>query len=173
MSNEHHPDSNPLGSKGNSNGLAEAREVDPHVCLILTRTTNDNKVLYGPVFKNGSIDASNPFEAFWRLSKDGTREDLNFIERKKGYGVYDCKVIERDGKQIVTASLVAAPLSLECIEEDGCWNCYMDFPTGEKHVLVDRVWVEVTNNWIGVPTVHFVDVIGTHEDKPCVYRIIP
>ena len=54
--------------------------------FVIERSVNGNVVHYDARLKDGKLDAANPVIAYWVMSEDGHRQELNLLERLKAYG---------------------------------------------------------------------------------------
>src|SRR3972149_1101371 len=69
-----------------------APQVKTNPLFIIQRSKNANVVHYdAQLTADGKLDPKEPVIAYWvMLAKDGRREELNWIEKKKAYG-FDIK----------------------------------------------------------------------------------
>lgn len=71
-------------------GIPEAAaQADSPLLFVIERNKNANIVRYEANLKpDGSLDPKKPVVAYWlMLAKDGRRKKLNWIEKKKAYGI--------------------------------------------------------------------------------------
>jgi len=54
--------------------------------FVIERSVNGNTVHYDAKLKDGKIDPQQPVVAYWILSENGKRQELNVLERLKAYG---------------------------------------------------------------------------------------
>jgi hypothetical protein len=54
--------------------------------FVIERSVNGNTVHYDAKLKDGKIDPQQPVVAYWILSENGRRQELNVLERLKAYG---------------------------------------------------------------------------------------
>jgi len=54
--------------------------------FVIERSVNGNTVHYDARLKDGKIDPQQPVVAYWILSENGKRQELNILERLKAYG---------------------------------------------------------------------------------------
>jgi len=54
--------------------------------FVIERSVNGNTVHYDAKLKDGKIDPLQPVVAYWILSENGKRQELNLLERLKAYG---------------------------------------------------------------------------------------
>ena len=54
--------------------------------FVIERSVNGNTVHYDAKLKDGKFDPQQPVVAYWILSENGKRQELNLLERLKAYG---------------------------------------------------------------------------------------
>jgi len=54
--------------------------------FVIERSVNGNTVHYDAKLKDGKLDPQQPVVAYWVLSENGKRQELNVLERLKAYG---------------------------------------------------------------------------------------
>jgi hypothetical protein len=54
--------------------------------FVIERSVNGNVVHYDAKLKDGKLDPQQPVVAYWILSENGKRQELNVLERLKAYG---------------------------------------------------------------------------------------
>jgi hypothetical protein len=54
--------------------------------FVIERSVNGNTVHYDAKLKDGKLDPQQPVVAYWILSENGKRQELNLLERLKAYG---------------------------------------------------------------------------------------
>ncbi len=54
--------------------------------FVIERSVNGNAVHYDARLKDGKLDPQQPVVAYWILSENGKRQELNLLERLKAYG---------------------------------------------------------------------------------------
>jgi hypothetical protein len=54
--------------------------------FVIERSVNGNTVHYDARLKDGKLDPQQPVVAYWILSENGKRQELNVLERLKAYG---------------------------------------------------------------------------------------
>jgi len=54
--------------------------------FVIERSVNGNTVHYDAKLKDGKLDPQQPVVAYWILSENGKRQELNVLERLKAYG---------------------------------------------------------------------------------------
>jgi histidyl-tRNA synthetase len=121
----------------------------------ITRNKNDNIVCYDVLQKNGKLDKDNPVSVYWVIpSKKNALEELNWIERKKAYGI---EVVKAFGQDSVDIRLKAGKKSLRVAKRNTRWVALTTVDSRE--VAVDSVYVMATESG-ATPTVQWVDLVG-------------
>ncbi|MDP9114382.1 MAG: DUF4833 domain-containing protein [Acidobacteriota bacterium] len=54
--------------------------------FVIERSVNGNTVHYDAKLRDGKLDPQQPVVAYWILSENGKRQELNLLERLKAYG---------------------------------------------------------------------------------------
>jgi hypothetical protein len=54
--------------------------------FVIERSLNGNTVHYDAKLRDGKLDPQQPVVAYWIMSGDGHRQELNLLERLKAYG---------------------------------------------------------------------------------------
>ena len=148
---------------------------DDGVVFYLQRSGNSNTVVYSVnQLPDGSINPSNPVNAFWRyLSGSGRKADLRALERRLAFGVKMTPLAGQQGKY--TANLNAAPDIKVRVEptNDGKVRAVMPIK-GEEARLV-CIYVEWRQQLGIIPKVLHIDFHGFTLDgsKHVVERLIP
>ena len=139
--------------------------------FVVERSVNANVVLYEARSRaDGSLDGDRPVRVSWRLdAQDGRREDLNFIERLRAYGIAVKPMGERDTWRLTVRALPSRPLVLRA--GAGC-----PFVTAEiagRDAVLRRVFVEATGGLL--PRVASVELSGfdLETSLPITERFVP
>ncbi len=124
--------------------------------FIIERTKNANVVHYdAQLTSDGSLNAKEPVVAYWiMLAEDGRREDLNWVERSKAYGLET----KADGTGCYRVTLTAYHEREIKVCRDG---------EGARAVLVidghpaifDKLFINSTEGLIK-PTIHYLELFG-------------
>lgn len=115
------------------NSAAAGDNFKEHDIIIIERNFNKNEIHYAVRIAGCGIDHEEPVVAYWIMKeKGGTREDLNWIERKaygfnikkdragdfynmtfKGYDKRSIKVLVKDGQPVAEIGINKAPAYFE------------------------------------------------------------
>lgn len=133
---------------------------DEGMVFYLQRSGNSNTVVYtANTLPDGSIDPSDPVDAFWRyLSGSGRKADLRFWERNIAFGVRIAPLAGKPGRYI--ANLNAAPDIQVRVEqtEDGKVKAIMPIDSQEAQLVC--IYVEWREQLGLIPKVLYVDFHG-------------
>jgi hypothetical protein len=142
-------------SKGGTDA-AQAQSKTPPLFLI-ERSKNANVVHYdaqlGP---DGKLNPKEPVIAYWiLLAKDGSREDLNWIEKKKAYG-FEIKPGPSGAEFKMT--VVSAPDRPITVKMAG------NIPRAELAIdghpaVLEKMYINATDGLTG-PTVNYIELHG-------------
>jgi hypothetical protein len=121
----------------------------------ITRNKNDNIVCYDVIQKGGKLDKDNPVSVYWMIpSEQGKLEDLNFIERRRAYGVSVENTFAQDSVDIM---LSAGEKLIHVRKRAGRWVALTTLDSRE--VAVDSIYV-VADESGAMPDVQWVEVMG-------------
>jgi len=162
-------------SSASDNQIAQLRSTSPHVLFFIARSKNKNIVVYEAILESDSsgLKKDKPIEVYWldldpayqeKKRKKGItsdREELGSIEKQFAYGVswtvdgnkYHLKLVALPDRAV---SLVwdAATKSAHCL-----------IPINGKSAWLERVYVDSTDSFIGLPKVNFVIIEGVDPES--------
>lgn len=148
-----------------------------HIICQIKRSKNDNRVMYmANITKDGKIDVANPVTAFWlkiepsyiekhrKSGKKDDRTELTFMENNMAYGI---TVVPHNAEKtefkITFVAMKDRPAILKIDPSDGLPKCFGQV-ADDKGKLMDAIlksmYVQTKENWVGLPTVNYVDLIG-------------
>ncbi len=151
-----------------SQGLA-CEKQDP--LFKIERNKNGNVVHYDAcLLGNGSLSASNPVEVYWMM-ENGTKEGLNKIEEKFGYGIDSIKRLGKDELQVAIKALKGRDIIIKKL--NGEYQALIRI--GGKLSVLDKVYVQAKESAIGLPKVAYADLYGRNPqtNQPVQERITP
>ncbi|ETO20641.1 hypothetical protein RFI_16576 [Reticulomyxa filosa] len=144
---------------------------DPYVVCVIKRSKNANVVVYKARMGNEKkqLHETDPLEVFWlkiepsyikKRRKQGhkdDRADLTYLEKQMAYGV-KVEASKTPGEfNLVFVALNSRPLALK-IGKDGLPHCYGT--ANKKDCILKEMYVHATENFVGVPTVNYVELKG-------------
>jgi hypothetical protein len=150
------------------------------IAMFIERSKNKNVVCYRAVFTERSqcrLNPQAPLDAYWldvdpeyvkanrKAGKSDDRCELNFIDRTMAYGHSVNEITEVQGMTVVDISFVALKdrtLKLCAVKETATgevWPLLLATVDGKPSV-VSRIFVNSTENFIGLPSVQYVEIFG-------------
>jgi hypothetical protein len=155
----------PAGKKPATVALPGGRNL-----LVIERNTNANVVHYDAgLTEDGALNPAEPVLVYWvMLAGDGSRKKLNWLEKKKAYGVK--LKAAGDG---YTMTLAAAPwMSLALKKAGGVVR--LEAPINGRPAVMEKMFIQSRSGLLG-PKVEYIDLYGKDlaTGKPCRERILP
>ncbi|MGD0237823.1 MAG: DUF4833 domain-containing protein [Syntrophorhabdales bacterium] len=136
---------------------AAAAQIKTLTLFIIERNVNANVVHYDArLTADGKLDPKEPVIAYWvMLAKDGKRQKLNWIEKKKAYGFTIKPDPSVNGYKM---TLVAAPERQITVKQE------KDAVRAEavidgKPAVLEKMYINATEGVTG-PKVHYIEVYG-------------
>jgi len=160
----------PVHARDFSSSISESNEIvrlrpeftvpdEPNQLFYVQRSPNANTVVYAAKLDaKGSIDSRNPVEAFWRkFNIDGSKKNLNFIERMMAYGV---RMATSKAGQPVTFTIAALPQRTLTLGWDEHHRPQATLAIGNRTVKLAYVYLQVEEGGL-MPDVPSLDIVGT------------
>jgi hypothetical protein len=125
--------------------------------FIIERNVNANVVHYDArLTADGKLDPKEPVIAYWvMLAKDGRRQKLNWIEKKKAYGFtikpdpsvngYKMTLVAAPGRQIIVKKEKDAVRAEAVVDGRPC--------------VLEKLYINASEGLMG-PKVHYIEVYG-------------
>mmetsp|Transcript_16783 Transcript_16783/g.33477 ORF Transcript_16783/g.33477 Transcript_16783/m.33477 type:complete len:162 (-) Transcript_16783:26-511(-) len=149
-------------AQGDAYELAKAEEAT--LGFVISRSKNSNVVCYCVNrTEDGAIDEANPLNIFWIMyeNEGNPREGLNLIERNTAYGASATAV--GDGRfEAHVASINDRVVVFFIGEDNDVWATTTI--NGVENMRLLRVFVNATSNWVGLPTVNYVEIFGVNPE---------
>eukprot|EP00386_Alphamonas_edax_P000043 GDKI01000111.1.p2 GENE.GDKI01000111.1~~GDKI01000111.1.p2 ORF type:complete len:195 (-),score=81.05 GDKI01000111.1:308-832(-) len=156
---------NPKHREENKPRIAELFASDPSVCFLIERSKNGNVVVYNAnVAADGKLDPKNPMGVYWINWSKGDKadkEELNMVERSMAYGLSSKKVDGKDNTYEV--SLVALPARKVTVTQGADGKPVASIEINGKQARARQIYVYAVDNWVGLPTVKYVEISGEDE----------
>eukprot|EP00494_Astrolonche_serrata_P032450 UN32719 len=163
-----------MSSKVSGNMCEESRNIlnnsDNKNILIIRRNKNANVVIYQcNMTKDGKINDDNPIEVFWlkiepsyviKNRESGKKDDrigLNFLESTIAYGL-STKKIAPQKHEVNFKALPGKTCILTFDTETKRPICQGRLTEKDPYRILNELYVNATENFIGYPTVNYVDV---------------
>ncbi len=151
----------------------DQRSVGPaagHTLLVIERNTNANVVHYDAGLNgDGSLNPAEPVIVYWvLLAEDGRRKKLNWLEKKKAYGV---KL--KPAADGYTMTLAAAPWMPLAVRRAG-GVVRLEAPINGRPAVMQKMFIQSRSGLLG-PKVEYIDLYGKDlaTGEPCRERILP
>lgn len=138
--------------------------------LVIERNTNANVVHYDAgLTADGAFNPAEPVLVYWvMLAGDGRRKKLNWLEKKKAYGV---KL--KPAADGYTMTLAAAPwMSLAVKKAGGVVR--LEAPINGRPAVMEKMFIQSRGGLLG-PKVEYIDLYGKDlaTGEACRERILP
>ncbi len=132
-----------------------AEKTDP-LLFTIERNTNANVVHYDAnLTAGGDLDPARPVTVYWvLLAEDGRRENLNWLEKKKAYGVKTLPAA--DG---YTLKLAAAPWLPLTVKMSG-GSARVEGLINGRPAVMERMFIQARKRLLG-QKVEYIDLYGT------------
>ena len=137
--------------------------------FVIEHSKNGNVVRYEACLdEDGGLSSPEPVIAYWVL-ENGQREELNSIERARGYGVV---VGERKGKEVARISVVSLKTRKITVEKTGPKYVALMLINGRECVL-ERIFIKSHDLIFGLPVVEYIELFGKpmEEGRPVTEHI--
>ena len=155
----------PAATDQNPVGPAAGRTL-----LVIERNTNANVVHYDAgLSADGSLNPAEPVIVYWvLLAEDGRRKKLNWLEKKKAYGV---KL--KPAADGYTMTLAAAPWMPLAVKRAG-GGVRLEAPINGRPAVMRKMFIQSRAGLLG-PKVEYIDLYGKDlaTGEPCRERIRP
>lgn len=139
--------------------------------FFIQRSINDNIVQYDVhCTSEGDLQSPDPIHVYWVL-ENGDREELSGIQKQLAYGVSSQKEVANNHYEFVLAALKDRKIAVKRTAEGYRAVVLIN---GVESVL-ERVYVECTENFLGMPKVVYIDLFGYahHANRLVKERIQP
>jgi hypothetical protein len=125
--------------------------------FIIERSKNANVVHYDArLTADGKLDPNEPVIVYWvLLAEDGRREELNWIEKKKAYGVHIKADLSVNGYKM---TVMAVPQGQITVKKDGDVIRAEMVIDGSPAVL-EKIYINASDGFLG-PKVHYIELYG-------------
>jgi phosphatidylglycerophosphate synthase len=137
------------------------------------RTPNTNTIAYALNYTPaGTLDEENPIHIFWiRYQEDGSRKDLNYIQRKFAYGL-NVKKLNATDYELRFVSYGKHPMYLRKAT-DGKYYVFTEI--GHTMSVLKRIYLRIEGGSFWVPNVVYIELKGTEAatGKEIIERLKP
>jgi hypothetical protein len=139
--------------------------------FFIERSKNKNLVQYDVrLTENDNILDSDPISVYWIL-ENGRQGDLDIIQRRLAYGIDSYERLEKNKFRVVFVALKDREVIVA--KTEGSFRAITAI-NGKASVL-ERVYVESRERWVGLPQILYVDLFGRSKETglPINERIVP
>lgn len=167
----HRPGPAPAAGKTPAAGGAAAAALPGGpTLLVIERNTNANVVHYDAgLTSDGALNPAEPVIVYWvMLAGDGRRKKLNWLEKKKAYGV---KL--KPAADGYTMTLAAAPWMKLAVKKAGS-AVRLEGPINGRPAVLEKMFIQSRGGLLG-PKVQYIDLYGKDlaTGEACRERILP
>lgn len=158
------------GKKPPAAGQASAAPAAGPTLLVIERSTNANVVHYDAgLTGDGALNPAEPVVVYWvMLAGDGRRKKLNWLEKKKAYGV---KL--KPAADGYSMTLAAAPWMPLAVKRAG-GAVRLEGPINGRPAVLERMFIQSKGGLLG-PKVEYIDLYGKDlaTGAACRERVLP
>ncbi|OJW84380.1 MAG: CDP-alcohol phosphatidyltransferase [Bacteroidetes bacterium 46-16] len=144
-----------------------------NMMFYVQRTPNTNTIVYELNYnKEGTIDEETPIHIFWlRYQEDGSRKELNFIQRKFAYGL-NVKKLNANDYELRFVSYNKHPMYLRKAT-DGKYYVFTEI--AHTLAVLKRIYLRIEGGSFWVPNVVYIELKGTDAatGKEIIERLKP
>jgi len=150
-------------------GAAEKKGSRP--LFVIERNKNANVIHYeANLTPEGELNPKEPVIAYWVLhAEDGRRKKLNWLEKKKAYGI-KIKPAAQDG---YTLTLAAAPWLPMAVKKDGD-IVRVEAKINDRTAVLEKMFIQAREKLLG-PKVEYIELFGKDllTGEACSEKILP
>jgi hypothetical protein len=135
---------------------AEAKKKTQSL-FIIERSKNANVVHYDARLTDANeLDPNEPVIAYWiMLAKDGHKEELNWIEKKKAYGFSVKPDPSVNGYKLTVVSVPGQPITIRKTGD----TVRAELVIAGQPCIFEKMYINATDHLLG-PKVHSVELYG-------------
>ncbi len=124
----------------------------------LQRSTNTNTVIYDAQLNGGHYNTNTPIDAYWLMyARNGEREELNFFEQQRAYGIK----YEKVEQGTIQFYLKAYPKrKIKAVINNGQPQAFMVI--NQQLARLNKVFIQTRDNQGMFPAVKHIDLFGTN-----------
>ena len=145
---------------------------DSRPLFVIGRNKNANVIHYeANLDPDGELNPKWPVIAYWVLhAEDGRRKKLNWLEKKKAYGIKIKPASSRDG---YTLTLAAAPWMPMAVRKAGD-AVHVEAKINGRTAVLERMFIQDRDKLLG-PKVEYIELFGKDllTGEACSEKILP
>lgn len=146
------------------------RSVRP--LFVIERSKNANVVHYeASLAADGAMDPGEPVVAYWvLLAEDGRRKKLNWLEKKKAYGVKTRPAPSLDGYTLTLAAAPWLPLAVRKVGD----AVRAEVDINSRPAVLEKMFIQAKEKLLG-PKVEYIVLFGNDiaTGAACSEKILP
>ena len=140
--------------------------------FLIERSKNANVVHYDASFgADGKLAPGEPVVAYWvMLAKDGGRKKLNWLEKKKAYGIRIKPDLPGKGYTLTLAAAPWLPLSIKKAGD----TTRAEVAINGRPAVLEKMFIQTHDRLIG-PKVDYIELYGKdlQTGEACREKIVP
>lgn len=149
-----------------------AGKKDSRPLFVIERNKNANVIHYeANLTPDGELNPKEPVIAYWVLhAEDGRRKNLNWLEKKKAYGIKIKPAPSRDG---YTLTLAAAPWMPLAVKKAG-GAVRVEAQINARTAVLGKMFIQAREKLLG-PKVEYIELFGKdlRTGQACSEKILP
>jgi hypothetical protein len=140
------------GEKAAASGQGAMRPL-----FVIARNKNANVVHYeASLAADGELDPAAPVTAYWELlAEDGRRKKLNWLEKKKAYGIRIKPAAERGSYTLTLAAASWLPLLVRKAGD----SVRAEVAIGGRPAVLEKMFIQAKDKLLG-PKVEYIELFG-------------
>lgn len=149
-----------------------AAKKDSRPLFVIGRNKNANVIHYeANLTPEGKLNPKEPVIAYWVLhAEDGRRKKLNWLEKKKAYGI---KIKPAASQDSYTLTLAAAPWMPMAVKKAGD-AVRVEVKINERTAVLEKMFIQAREKLLG-PKVEYIELFGKDllTGQACSEKILP
>lgn len=140
--------------------------------FVIGRNKNANVIHYEANFTpEGVLNTKEPVIAYWVLhAEDGRRKKLNWLEKKKAYGIKIKPDASRDGYTLTLAAAPWMPLAVKKVGD----AVRVEVQINDRTAILKKMFIQAREKLLG-PKVEYIELFGKDllTGNACSEKILP
>lgn len=136
---------------------AAAAHTDTRPLFVIERNKNANIVRYeARLASDGNLDPREPVIAYWvLLAEDGRRKKLNWLEKKKAYGIRIKSAPSQDGYTLTLSAAPWMPLAVRKVGD----AVRAEAAINGRQAVLEKMFIQARERLLG-PKVEYIVLFG-------------
>ncbi len=149
-----------------------AAHINTRLLFVIERNKNANIVHYeANLTTDGSLDPGEPVIAYWvLLAEDGRRKKLNWLEKKKAYGIKIKPSPMQDGYTLTLAAAPWMPLAVKKVGDAVRTEAVIN----DRPAVLEKMFIQAREKLLG-PKVEYIELYGKdlQTGAACREKVLP